>query len=153
MGRAWLRDGIAAGAWAGALGGIPSTVIALARGTDPLEATRAAGTLLLPHDDRDSRLLPAAVLVHGGLSLAWAGVLARTLPPRHTVPAGAAAGLTIGLLDLGLVGRRFPRIRDLPPGPQLADHLAYGAVAGAVIARRRRGRRSPTPVPWSRRAC
>jgi hypothetical protein len=79
----------------------------------------------------------AAGAVHLTVSLGWALVLARVLPRRHTAAWGAAAGLGIAALDLGIVGRRLPRIRALPLGPQLVDHALYGAVVGAVLARRR----------------
>jgi hypothetical protein len=49
--------------------------------------------------------------------------------------AGALAGLGIAGLDLGLLGRRFPHVRALPLAPQLADHLAFGAIAGVLLAR------------------
>jgi hypothetical protein len=127
--------GVTAGAVGALLGGIPSTVHALATGRDPLEATYAAGTILLPREERHARLLMAAAVAHGGISLLWGVVLARTLPRRHPVLAGAAAGLAIAALDLGVVGRRVPRIHDLPLGPQVADHVAYGAAVGAVLAR------------------
>ena len=48
---------------------------------------------------------------------------------------GTVSGLLIAALDLGVIGRRRPLIRDLPVLPQVADHLAFGAVAGAVVAR------------------
>jgi hypothetical protein len=44
------------------------------------------------------------------------------------------AGLAIAALDLGLVGRHRPLIRALPLLPQVADHVAFGAVAGTVLA-------------------
>ena len=119
--------------------GAPSTLHALATRRDPLEATYAAGSLLLPGERRKARLFAAALPVHLGISVGWAIVLARILPRRGTVLAGAAAGLAIAALDLGVVGRRFERIRALPVGPQIADHVAYGAVVGAVV-RRARGR-------------
>jgi branched-subunit amino acid ABC-type transport system permease component len=53
------------------------------------------------------------------------------------VLAGALAGAAIAALDLGLIGRYFPLIDALAFLPQLADHVAFGAVAGLVIARRR----------------
>ncbi|NUT55427.1 MAG: hypothetical protein HOQ03_05530, partial [Thermoleophilia bacterium] len=48
---------------------------------------------------------------------------------------GALAGLGIAALDLGLVGRRFARVRALPLGPQVADHVAFGAIAGRLLRR------------------
>ena len=139
-----VRDGLAAGTAAAVLSGLPSTVDALVRGADPLEAPAAAGTLLLASERRTGRLLLAAVLVHIALSLGWALVLASVLPRRATLAFGAAGGLLIAAFDLGLVGRRFPRIRALALAPQIADHLAFGAVVGAVV-RRRRASTDPSP--------
>ncbi|MBA3787263.1 MAG: hypothetical protein H0X21_01040 [Actinobacteria bacterium] len=120
--------------------GAPSTVHALAAGSDPLAATKAAGAILLPSSTRALPLVLAAVPVHLALSLGWAVVLERLGVRR--VGRGAAAGLAIAALDLGVFGRRFPRVRALPLGPQILDHLAFGAVVGLVLGRRRRGRDS-----------
>jgi hypothetical protein len=51
---------------------------------------------------------------------------------------GAVAGVAIALVDLGLLARAFPRIRALPQVPQIADHIAFGAIAAASIERSRR---------------
>lgn len=135
-----VRDGVVAGSVGAVVGGLPSTIHALASGGDPLEATLAAGTILLPHEDRRGRLLAAAVVAHGSLSLQWGLVLAVLLPRRRAVLAGSLAGMAIAALDLGVIGRRVARIRELPLGPQLADHMLYGAAVGAVVAAR--GRRT-----------
>jgi len=132
-----VHEAVEAGLAAAVVSGIPSTVYAVATGGDPLEATSAAGSLLLPGEQRAVPLFLAAGAVHLTVSLGWALVLARVLPRRHTAAWGAAAGLGIAALDLGIVGRRLPRIRELPLGPQLVDHALYGAVVGAVLARRR----------------
>ncbi len=132
-----LPDGLWAGAAAGVLSAIPSTLHAVLTGGDPLAATRAAGALLLPREQRPTVLALAAVPVHAALSVAWGMALAVALPERRTVAAGAAAGLAVAALDLGVIGRGVPPIRALPVLPQVADHLAFGAVVGAVIARRR----------------
>jgi hypothetical protein len=134
----WARNsrvGLVAGTVGGIVGGIPSTGYALVTGRDPLEASYAAGAILLPHEERPERLLMSAAVAHGAISLFWGLVLVRVLPRRHPVLAGAAAGLAIAALDLGTVGRRIERIRGLPLGPQLADHAVYGAAVGAVVAR------------------
>ncbi len=136
--RETLRDGLAAGSLAAIVSGAPSTAHALVTGRDPLEASLAAGTLLLSHERRRGRLLLTAASVHIALSLGWALLLAVALPPRGTAAWAALAGLGIAALDLGLVGRRFPCIRALPQLPQIADHLAYGAAVGAVLTTRRR---------------
>ena len=131
-----IRRGLAAGAVAGVFSGAPSTLHALVTGRDPLAAAEAAGNLLLPAASSRTRLLLAGAAAHAALSLAWGSVLAVALPRHRTgVAWGAAAGLAIAALDLGVVGRRFPLIRALPAGPQVADHLAFGAVAGAVLGR------------------
>ncbi len=109
---------------------------------DPLEASAAAGSILLPEETRRGRLLLAAVPVHLALSLSWACGIAFLAPRGREVPFGAAAGLAIAALDLGMIGRRFPRIRALRPLPQVADHVAFGLVVGWVLARRRAGRAS-----------
>ncbi|MDQ3308295.1 MAG: hypothetical protein M3499_08085, partial [Actinomycetota bacterium] len=49
---------------------------------------------------------------------------------------GALAGLAIVGLDLTIAERRFPAIAGLPRAPQVADHVLFGALVGAVIARR-----------------
>jgi hypothetical protein len=129
-------DALAAG-WVAALAsGLPSTVWALRAGRDPLEASLAAGSLLLPDEPGRGRLLAAAVPVHLALSLGWALVLAAALPRRPGPLRGALAGLAIAAFDLGVVGRRLPRIRELPLAPQLADHALYGATVAWVLRRR-----------------
>lgn len=123
-----------AAAWAAALSGIPSTVHALATGRDPLEAALAAGSVLVPRETSRAKLVAAAVPVHLALSLGWTLALDRA--GVRGARRGALAGLAIAALDLGLVGRAFPRIRALPLVPQLADHAAYGAIVGFLIGRR-----------------
>jgi hypothetical protein len=135
-----VNDALHAGLVAAAVSGAPSTAIALARGEDVLEGTRAAGALLLPGEKRTLPLLAAAVPVHLALSLGWAVVLERMLPPGREPLAGVLGGLAIAALDLGVIGRRLPRIRSLPQPRQWADHAAYGLAVGLVLARRRRGR-------------
>ena len=132
--RTALADSAVAGALAAVLSGAPSTLHAFATGRDPLEATLAAGSVVLPGEARRTRLIAVALPLHLGLSLGWALVL-RRLGVRGAL-GGAAAGLAIAALDLGLVGRRFPRIAALPLAPQVADHVAYGAVVGLELARR-----------------
>ena len=117
---------------AAVVSGLPSTAYHLATGRSLLEPVRAAGTLVLPHAPPHP-LLAAGAVVHLAVSLGWGAVLGVVLPRRRAVAWGAIAGLAIAGLDLGLVGRRFPAIRVLPALPQVADHVAYGAVVGAVL--------------------
>ncbi len=74
-------DGLTAGAVAAIVSGLPSTVHALATGGDPLEATRAAGSIVLGEDAADDELLLAAIPVHVAISLAWGVVLASRCRP------------------------------------------------------------------------
>lgn len=136
-------------AWAGllaaVLSGAPSTTWALLRGTDVLAATRAAGTLVPGRRRREGDVL-AGLGAHVVLSAFWTLVLAAALPRRGGAAgatAGAAAGLAIAAVDLGWAGRRYPAIRALPAGPQWADHVAFGAVAGYLLGPDSRFSRAP----------
>jgi hypothetical protein len=118
------------------LSGIPSTLCALASGGDPAEATRAAGAMLLPSETGFGKLLLAAALVHGLVSLFWAVVLWRLLPERHTMLSALAASVAIALVDLRLIAPAlFPEVAALEFWPQLADHLMWGACVGVVFQR------------------
>jgi hypothetical protein len=130
---------VKAGLVAAIVSGAPSTAHAFATGRDPLGATKAAGTLVLGEDAPPWALVAAAAPTHLAISLFWAAVLERALPARNRVAWGAAAGLAIAALDLGVVGRRFPALRRLPLVPQLADHALFGAVVGALSGRGRSG--------------
>jgi hypothetical protein len=133
----FAADVAVAGAWAAALGGIPSTVWALATGGDPLEAARAAGAMLVSPAGGEGRLLTAAVLVHLAVNFFWAAPMVALLPSRHFLAASIAAALAIGVLDLRVIARFFfPEVHALAFWPQMADHLAWGATLGAVHARR-----------------
>ena len=126
-----MADGLVAGAVAGVVSGAPSTAHAAATDRGALEAVRAAGSMV------GSPTVAAGVAVHAVVSLGWGVVLGAVLPRRRTVWWGAAAGLAVAAVDLGLIGRRFPRVRTLPALPQVADHLAYGVVVAAVLSARR----------------
>lgn len=131
--RATSNDVLTAGLAGAALSGIPSTAWALARGADVLEGARAAGSLLLPGERRTGPLLLAAVPVHLALSVGWAAVLGAMLPERREPLFGTLAGLAIAALDLGVIGRRIPAIRELDQAPQWLDHAAYGLAVGVVL--------------------
>lgn len=137
-----VADGVVAGAVAWASSGLPSTLHGVAAGRDLLAPVRAAGTLVLAPERSGPTLVAAGAVVHTGLTLGWATLLALNLPERGTVPAGAVAGLLIAVVDLGGVGRRHPAVAALPVAPQVADHLVFGAVVGLVVRRRRRARRT-----------
>jgi hypothetical protein len=128
MNMQFIDDGIRAGAFAGVVSGTPSTLADRA----PVATTRAAGTLL------GAPTVPRGALAHAALSLGWGVILARLLPRRPPLVAGALAGLAIAAFDLGVVGRRCPRIRALRAGPQVADHVAYGVSVAWWLRRARR---------------
>jgi drug/metabolite transporter superfamily protein YnfA len=127
-----------AAVWAGALSGAPSTLDAWGRpGASVLDASLAAGAMVLGSGAGERARLAAAVPVHAALSLTWTAVIDRVLPPsadrRSATFAGALAGLAIAALDLGVVGRRLPPIAALPQLPQVADHVLFGAIAGWAL--------------------
>ena len=138
-----VMRGVRAAFPAAIISGAPSTGYALVTGADPLEATRAAGTLVLD-DDADGRaLILAGLAAHAGISVLWGCVLAAVLPRTKPVAWGALAGASIAMLDLGVIAKRFPRIRALPSGPQVADHVAFGIVTAVALDRQRRREESP----------
>lgn len=133
----WVRDGASAAVPAALFSGLPSTLYALVRRRDVSEAAAAAGALVAPWEQRRSRLVVYAIPVHAGISLFWSVALARVLPRRRTLLFALAGGGAIAVLDLRVVGRHLAPIRSLPQAPQVLDHLAFGAVVGAVVASRR----------------
>lgn len=118
--------------------GAPSTLHALlttrsfrATGAYVCDATRAIGTLVPPGRPGPTR----GAIIHVGISAVAGEALARALPRRRSVAWGAVAGLAMGVVNVGMVGRMFPAIRALPLLPQLADHVAFGAVFAIVADR------------------
>lgn len=146
-----IRRGACAALPAAAISGLPSTLHALLTRRDPLEASLAAGSIILPRETGRVRLLIAAGIIHLSLSFIWATVLAVALPRKKPVVEGAVAGMLIAGLDLGLMGRRFPRVRALDTPPQVADHLAFGIAVALALARQDRLARCG--IKRSRSAC
>ncbi|WP_051244719.1 hypothetical protein [Azohydromonas australica] len=131
-------------AWfmATAFSGLPSTLYALLTGSDPMEATRAAGAMLLPAATFFWTLFGAAAVAHGGVSLFWTLVFAVLLPRRHALPGAVAGAALVALLDLRLIAPlAFPSVATLAFWPQFADHLAWGALLGGTLGWRQ-GRRA-----------
>jgi len=63
-----------------------------------------------------------------------------TTPSGPSPVVGVVAGAVIAAVDLGLLahgpaGRRWPLVRALPVGPQVADHVLFGGIAAAVVRR------------------
>jgi len=78
-------------------------------------------------------LVVVAVPVHFAVSLWWGFVLSRVLRGRASVGRGALGGVVIAVVDLRLPGPRFAPVRRLAFGPQVADHLVFGAVVGGMV--------------------
>ena len=123
---------------AATLSGAPSTLGVLRRQptlqagvTHVRDATEAVATLI----PGGRHPFVRGAVIHLGISVICAEALARTLPRRHPVAWGAAAGLIIGVVNIGLIGRRFAAIRALGFIPQLADNVAFGAVFAFVVDR------------------
>ena len=118
------------------LSGIPSTLYALVTGGDPLEATRAAGAMVIDADARFRALFLAAGFVHASVSLFWTLILWLVLPYRRTMLWALAASVAIAILDLQLIAPTFfPEVAALNFWPQFADHLMWGACVGFAFAR------------------
>ena len=103
--------------------------------------------MLIRADASDPQLFLAAATVHLAISFFWSVVLRGLLPRRHTILWAIVGALAIGVLDLRVIGRLFPEVLALPFGPQLMDHVAWGATVGVMIAGRDRR------VPHARRIC
>jgi hypothetical protein len=132
-------------AWAGGaaalLSGIPSTLYAWLAGGDVLEATRAAGAMLIPATSSVPALVAAAAVVHLAVSAFWTLILVAALPGRYTTSWSVLALAVIAFVSLRIVGRFFPGISALAFWPQFADHIAFGLTLGLVLqARWKRGR-------------
>lgn len=133
-----LRDLLYAWLVATVFSGLPSTLHALATGADALEATRAAGAMLVPAAQDTWTLIAAAAVVHPAVSLFWAAAFAYILPQRHVALWATAAAAGVALLDLQVIAPlAFPSVAALPFWPQFADHLAWGALLGGTLQVRR----------------
>lgn len=130
---------------AGVVSGLPSALAAVRAQCDPFSPTRAAGRMLKPDETRLVPLLGAATVVHSTLSIAWASVIAATLPRDagrvRTVMHGTLMGGAIAAADLGLAHAvkhpRLEAVAKLEVQSQVADHLVFGAVTGLMLARPR----------------
>src|SRR4051794_36362370 len=83
--REFWRQTVIAAAVAALLSGIPSTLMAWRNGGDLMEATRAAGAMLISPRASDLALFSAAALVHCTISLFWAAILVWLLPRKRVV--------------------------------------------------------------------
>jgi hypothetical protein len=117
--------------------GLPSTLHALATGADPLEATRAAGAMLVPSATSTRMMVAAAAIVHPAVSLFWTAVFGWLLPRRHAALWAVGGSAAVALLDLLVIAPlAFPLVGALPFWPQFADHLLWGALLGGTLQAR-----------------
>lgn len=126
-------------AWcaATAFSGLPSTLYAAWTGADLLEATRAAGAMLVHGPASTAMLVGAAAIVHPLVSLFWTAVFGRLLPRRHTAAWAVLGAAAVAVLDLRVIAPlAFPSVATLAVGPQVADHLMWGALLGGVLQAR-----------------
>jgi hypothetical protein len=86
--------------------------------------------------------ISVAAAVHFAASFWWASVLVVLMPRRAPMVGALIASALIAFLDLKLIAPRFfAETAALAFIPQLADHLAWGAMVGAVLRVRWRTRR------------
>lgn len=129
-----VRDLLYAWLVATVFSGLPSTVHALATGADPLEATRAAGAMLVSATAGTPVLIAAAAVVHPLVSLFWTAVFGWLLPRRQVALWAVAGSAAVALLDLRVIAPLlFPSVAALPFWPQFADHLMWGALLGGTL--------------------
>jgi hypothetical protein len=151
IGKSWPRV-VLVGVVAATCSGLPSTAHALATGRDPLQATRAAGTLLPGRGNQPGVM--AGLVIHVFISAGWTTVLTAVDRRRRLgLLGGIAAGLLIATLDLEVVGRSRPAIQSLPRLPQWLDHIAFGAIVGVLLKRspgRPESRCGTTPTQGSK---
>jgi hypothetical protein len=95
------------------------------------DATCAVGTRVPPGRPTFTR----GALLHVGISVLCGEALARMVPETNSVIWSAGAGLAIGVINVGMIGRRFPAIAALPFVPQVADNVAFGALFAFVVDR------------------
>lgn len=134
-----LPDLVLAWAIATAFSGAPSTLHALATGADPLEATFAAGAMLLPAETDPATLFAAAALVHATVSAFWSVVFGYALRGERVVAPAIVGSALVALVDLRVIApAAFPPVAALAFWPQFADHLMWGACLGVTLAWRRR---------------
>jgi hypothetical protein len=120
------------------LSGVPSTTLAVAQRDDVLAAVKGAATMVPLPVHSTAGAVAVGGAVHAAISTFWAVVLSRVLPAGRRLPAGAAAGAAIYVLDMEVVARllHLDGVRSLSRLGQLADHVAFGALVGWMLDRR-----------------
>ena len=150
--RRWVVEGVVAGAAALPPSTVPSALQAHLTGGRWWASEMAAGNLVLDASTSSRRLVQVGTALRAAVALNWGLVLSRWLDRRHPVLHGAGAGLALFAFQYLLVGRRRPLVRALPAWPQVGDHLVYGIVAGAALARLRAREGGARVAPGARGA-
>ena len=99
---------------------------------------RAAGAMLISATSSDTELFVAAALVHAAVSLFWALILILARYRDNIRSLGQLRRSGIAVLHLRVISRLFPEKFAQSFLPQFADHMAFGAIPGGVLAYRRR---------------
>jgi hypothetical protein len=114
--------------------GAPSTLFFIATGEDLWPPVHAVGSMLISPGAPAWMLFLAAALVHCAVSLFWALILASFIPPARAPLYAVVASALIAVLDLRVIAPVFfPDVAALAFGPQFADHLMWGLLAGVTL--------------------
>jgi hypothetical protein len=117
--------------WAGAFR-LPETLLRDARLTAAIVLGR---DVLPPPSTFDWRVMIAATVVHFGLSIIYAAVIAATIDRLRFRPAialGAISGLLLYVINMYGFTVIFPWFADTRGWITAAAHVTFGATAGAV---------------------
>ena len=140
-----IRTNACAALFAGLVGGIPSTLYAIASGGDWLESMNAVAAIVNAENLFIVWRVSVAAAIHFTISFVWASALLAILPHRRTLLWASASGAVIAVIDLLILAPiLFPEIATLSFRLQLADHVLWGVVVGAFAARADKKTLSPT---------
>ncbi len=121
---------------AGIIGGVPSTLFAVASGGNWLESINAVAAVANAENLSFGWRICVATAIHFTISFVWTTALMAFLPQRRALLWAPAAGAAIAVIDLLLLAPiLFPAVAALSFWPQLADHVVWGAAVGAVLTR------------------
>jgi hypothetical protein len=121
---------------AGIIGGVPSTLYAVASGGNWLDSINAIAAITNAENLSFGWRICVATVIHFTISFFWATALMAFLPQRRVLLCASAAGGAIAVIDLLLLAPiLFPEVAALSFWPQLADHVVWGGAVGAVFKR------------------
>jgi hypothetical protein len=121
---------------AGIIGGVPSTLYAIACSGNWLESINAIAAMANAENLSFGWRVSVATAIHFMISFVWSAALMAFLPERWTLLWASVAGAAIAVIDLLLLAPiLFPEVAALSFWPQLADHVVWGGAVGAILAR------------------